>query len=381
VKNLSSLIRSTSLALVGVALASACAPSANSRLAAPNEAAPLVKPQSAFIAAEVQYQPKVDILFVIDNSLSMDPHQANLRKNISRFVREFGQDATVDFHIGVVSIYDRITIKSDGPNYFPVGKLRPLVDNTKPGQPVTGTFVTRSTPNYTQVLGDTIVLGTTPPSQNGPEFEEMLSPVLPALDPSLNPGFIRSDAHLAVIFLTDADDSSLISEGQLTAGLIAAKGGNKNLISTYGVLSYGDCQRDYGLRGKNGANDRNPVKMFNFLRQMNGHVYNLCSADFGADIADAGTDIERKATEALPVRVKLSKIPEYGSLQVRMAGQKDPLPVGDAWTYDPATNSIVLNGKSPSLAGMTGKIEVSVIEINHPFDIESGRIHRVGDAK
>ena len=378
-KNLSSLFSSASLILAGVVLVAACAPAPNAHVGAPNEADPQVKPQSAYIAAEVQYTPKVDILFVIDNSLSMDPHQANLRKNISKFVREFDQDATVDFHIGVVSIYDRLTIKADGENYFPIGKLRPLVDSTKPGQLVPGTFVSRKTPNYTQVLGDSLVLGTTPPSHNGPEYEEMLSPVLPALDANVNPGFIRPDAHLAVVFLTDADDSSLISEGQLVAGLVAAKGGNKNLVSTYGVLSYGNCQRDYGLRGKNGAKDRDPVKLINFLRQSNGHLYSLCSNDFGADLADAGVDIERQATEALPVRVKLAKIPEYGSLQVRMAGQKNPLPPGDAWTYDAATNSIVLNGKSPSLAGITGKIEVSVIEINHPFEIESGRVHRVGD--
>ena len=365
------------LSVAVLAFAAACAPGASNRLVAPNEAAPQVKPQSAFIAAEVQYTPKVDILFVIDNSLSMDPHQDNLRRNISKFVHEFDQDATVDFHIGVVSIYDRITIQADKENYYPIGKLRPLVDSTKPGQAIPGTYVSRKTPNYTQVLGDSLVLGTTPPSRNGPEFEEMLSPVLPAIDATVNPGFIRPDAHLAIVFLTDADDSSLISEGQLVAGLIAAKGGNKNLISTYGALSYGDCQRDYGLRGKKGAPDRNPVKMFNFLHQSNGHLYNLCSANFGADLAAAGTEIERHATEALPVRVKLARLPEYGSLQVRIAGQKTLLPAGDAWTYDVATNSVVLNGKSPSLVGITGKLEISVIEINRPEEIESGRVHQV----
>ena len=35
------------------------------------------------------FDPSVDILFVIDNSGSMQPHQANLSNNVNRFIQSF----------------------------------------------------------------------------------------------------------------------------------------------------------------------------------------------------------------------------------------------------------------------------------------------------
>ena len=42
--------------------------------------------------------PKVDILFVIDDSGSMSTHQQSLANNVGRFVQQFFQGIQIDFH-------------------------------------------------------------------------------------------------------------------------------------------------------------------------------------------------------------------------------------------------------------------------------------------
>src|SRR5258708_36339552 len=55
---------------------------------------------------QVDVTPKVDILVVVDNSDSMEVHQNDVAKNIKQFVSGIKRNKTVDFHIGVVPIYD-----------------------------------------------------------------------------------------------------------------------------------------------------------------------------------------------------------------------------------------------------------------------------------
>jgi hypothetical protein len=48
-------------------------------------------------------------------------------------------------------------------------------------------------------------------AQLGPDgcgYEQSLEAMYRALDPAVNPGFIRDDAALAVLFITDEDDCS-----------------------------------------------------------------------------------------------------------------------------------------------------------------------------
>lgn len=52
--------------------------------------------------------PKVDVLFVIDNSCSMDPHQNNLAENFPSFMKTF-TGSGLDYHIGVTSTDTNLT--------------------------------------------------------------------------------------------------------------------------------------------------------------------------------------------------------------------------------------------------------------------------------
>ncbi|MEK7358314.1 MAG: hypothetical protein AAB250_17845, partial [Bdellovibrionota bacterium] len=49
------------------------------------------------------FNPKVDILFVVDDSGSMDAHQQNLAKNIELFTKGLQNNQILDYHFGVLT--------------------------------------------------------------------------------------------------------------------------------------------------------------------------------------------------------------------------------------------------------------------------------------
>jgi hypothetical protein len=207
----------------------ACAPNS------PKRQAPLEGPGSAELAAEVKtydLTPKVDILVVVDNSMSMKIHQENLAKNISGFVKGFAENQLLDFHFGVVPIWDSVHFDKDVHGltvrrHYPLGHLLPLknpdFDPKKPDSKefLEGDrFISKATPNYIEVMKKTLLVG----EDLGPAFEELFTPVLPALSDELaagdNKGFYRKDAFLIIVFISDTDDSKVdISPSQLALDL------------------------------------------------------------------------------------------------------------------------------------------------------------------
>lgn len=91
------------LTVAAAALAlSACAPANPQKMAPPDTY--VQTNQSASVAAKSAFKPKVDILFVIDNSDSMVKHQENLKANINRFVEAFEANKRIDFQIDRKSV-------------------------------------------------------------------------------------------------------------------------------------------------------------------------------------------------------------------------------------------------------------------------------------
>ena len=61
-----------------------------------------VLPQEQETSQDIVVDNKIDILFVVDNSKSMDPEQEVLKQSFENFIKEF-QAKGFDFHIGVIS--------------------------------------------------------------------------------------------------------------------------------------------------------------------------------------------------------------------------------------------------------------------------------------
>jgi hypothetical protein len=132
-------------------------------------------------------KPKADILIVIDNSGSMSDKQMALSVNFGAFIK-YATAAGVDYQIGVIS-----TDTGDG------GKLVGDASNPKILKP--------TTPDVENKFKAKVVLGT-----SGSATEMSLLPSVMALTAPVitneNAGFLRNDAVLAVVSVSDADDQS-----------------------------------------------------------------------------------------------------------------------------------------------------------------------------
>ncbi len=321
---------------------------------------------------DIKITPKVDILFVIDNSESMKEEISNLSRNIPRFVRAFTEYQQLDFHIGVTTIWDSIRYQDpalnpnapvpqfteltqdDGTviqsrNFWSKGELLPLVatksndgvsDSVLPGD----RYVTAVTENLEQVLINTLLIqpvkhhpgwknGTNntvyePGAGKGPEFEELFSPVKEAFSNPLlnnlqsgpNKGFSRNEAHKVVVFLTDADDESQnLTASQLDRFLRQLTNDNTRAgFSTYAVMfrdedkekyNSSTCDFDPGLEDDNTKKFVGADKLNAFMSLTRGKKLSICDTDFGDELAAMGESVVEQALSNIVV--PLSRYPQY----------------------------------------------------------------------
>lgn len=158
----------------------------------------------------VQKCNKMDIVFVVDDSGSMSEEQTNLATNfpmfatvLQNFVNENGEH--IDFRIGVTTTGKNFTTTFTG---FP---LPPMVEHGPDGVflnncGVAQRWLDSTTPNLGTTLGCRANVGTSGTSYEMPLL--MTKHALGEHGNMENAGFLRSDALLGVVMLTDEDDGS-----------------------------------------------------------------------------------------------------------------------------------------------------------------------------
>ncbi|MFH1810119.1 MAG: hypothetical protein ABIJ09_15335 [Pseudomonadota bacterium] len=153
----------------------------------------------------------VDLFIVVDDSGSMDPAQAQLARDLSALIGEF--DALgVDYHVGVTT-----TDMDGGPEgqFIPLSESVPVVTSSSLPDPST-----RLTAAVT-------------PGASGSAYEMGFDATLAALSLPLlagrNAGFLRPDALLAVLYLSNEEEqsaTSVASTREFLRGLKAHLGPN-----------------------------------------------------------------------------------------------------------------------------------------------------------
>ena len=336
------------LASLSIVSMLACSESSPEKMAPPEE---FESVKLLDTGMKVQFNPRVDILFVIDHSMSMDDDQARLSRNIDRFVAAFAENEVLDFHIGITSVYDTkrfgvLNAYDEANNRYPNGQLRPLKDPGNAGSFLVNRapFLKRE-PGYLDILRDSLKLGVQPLAEGGPEHEESLSPIVAAFsEPMLsgpNAGFYRGDAHLAVILITDANDLSPTLTPEQVADFMRelkkdeAKKQGKEMYSTFGVIAPTNeptCKKDPS---------GDPTAVEQFLYETRGKILSLCDTNYGDRLAEFGIDITRKALKKI---IDLKHRPEHGTLKVMYGSQEIPQDDEIGWTYNPETVSVIING-------------------------------------
>lgn len=269
-------------------------------------------------------KPKADILMVIDDSCSMGDKQAALAQNMAAFL-QYATSNQVDFQLAVT--------------------------NTELTDPDHGKFcLTNDCPH-----GNKILRPTTPNLQN--EFaalvdvglngfsESCMQPATRALtppyitDPAINGGFLRNDAVLAVVCVTDARDQAPQAPVFYLNQLLNIKGSQRANQFTYNVVgpflpsSPSGCAYD----------DPNDGRHDFMVSQTNGVKEEICTPNWA-------TSLERIGKNAFGYRTNffLTSRPDLmaGPIQVAIDGvsipavDPNPLTMSRIWTYDATNNSV-----------------------------------------
>ncbi|MCB9677856.1 MAG: hypothetical protein H6737_22335 [Alphaproteobacteria bacterium] len=227
-------------------------------------------------------QPKVDILFVIDNSCSMLEEQTALANNFSPFM-EFFTGSGLDYHIGVVS-----TDMDDQANH--IGKLQQAggvsyIDNSMPFQ------------QANQIFSQMAIMGT---SGSYEEKGRAAAYTMVELKPEIprNVGFYRDEAALQFVFISDEEDqsgSNPITRPEFREWM-ATKKVSPDLVVSHAIIDPPGqpCP----------AGDTDGAEYERYSIWTGGVVFNLCEPDWGPFMDELGLQ-----TSGLKREFFLSKIP------------------------------------------------------------------------
>ncbi len=277
----------------------------------------------------VYFDPRVDILFVVDNSGSMSVHQSNLIRNVDLFTNAFLKNSILDYNIGVLTT-DMCDGGFGGTSNFCGGQLVSIG-----GYP----FVNRKTPNASAVLKANLDLGT-----DGSGTEMVFDPVHAALTKyvnTVNKDFYRDTASLVIIFVTDAEDQSrFMNTLSMKNFLLQLKNNDAKKIITLGVIVPSNtatrCDRDGGI---------GPAKIESLLAifplQNQSNVLNLCSQTYGSELSTMASIIVNQIGRV----IYLSRAPIIQTLRVAYGSIDLPMDDLTGWKFDNKNNAIILGDK------------------------------------
>lgn len=270
---------------------------------------------------------KVDILWVIDNSGSMLTKQQNLANSFDSFAQVF-LDKGFDFHMAIITTDTRAT---------PTGQAGEFQGAT----PV----LTSTTANFSSTFKTNVVVGAL-----GDAAAKSLDATELALGSTLlagtNANFLRSDAHLAIIYLSDADDDdSMETKAGLLSFLDALKPDKFDVIARR-------YKKNYTISGvvvdtSNTANTacaapfEDGLTFKSLVTSTNGSLASICEADFSSGL----TTLSNKIAEAI-TEIPLSREPDSSTIAVTFNGTAVPNDATNGYTYDSSGIKIVFHGTS-----------------------------------
>jgi len=258
---------------------------------------------------------EVDILLVVDNSCSMQPHQNELAANFENFLTFF-EEGDVDYHIGVLTT-------SVAPVYY-----SPLYACTRnqinsipaPGELVGGTYITPDTANGDEEFAALVNVGTC-----GSPAEMGLEAAALSLSGALQTDFLREDAFLSFIFVSDEEDQSPYPVNDYTNAFrdIKSERGMFN-ASALVVTDRSECTGP-DLNGGGGVLG---TRYIDVAEQNGGILGNICEDSFERVVTELSL-----ASSRLVDRFYLSEKPDKNSLVVFIEGEDVSCEDG-GWTYE-----------------------------------------------
>lgn len=252
--------------------------------------------------------PRLDVLFVVDGTGSMEEEQASFADAAEDFVDTL-DDLGVAYQIGVTS-------------------TNPAADGALVGRPW---IITGAAEDPAGALADALEVGTTSPPPSAGLYTALraLSDVQ-----GLNRGFRRADTGLHVVFLSDGDDQSddylgADPVGAFLAALDAEALASGRLARASAIV--GDTPD--GCSGPSGTAQPG-ARYVEAAARTGGVSASICAADF-AEVALALGDAAVEWSTVFPLRAA----PAEGSVRVEVDGAR----ISEGWSVDAAVPALVFD--------------------------------------
>lgn len=263
----------------------------------------------------IQPPRQLDVLFVVDNSPAMASHDARWRQNQRDMMNVLSsmEGSLPSVHVGVVTT-DLGTLGHDGQQGPAVSGCMGRGDagRMRPGRElVAGSFLsdikladeTRER-NYVSTLGDAFAeladVGT-----QGCAYVQPFEAMKLALTSPSNPGFMRDDAYLFVVFVTPNDDCSFAHGGFAIES--TAVNAHECITRASELVDVGEYERI--LRGLK----RDPSKIILGAIAGPSEPYLLESGPDGWHVSPSCSAGEASALPAVRVRSLLDRFPDRSS--------------------------------------------------------------------
>ncbi|MFZ5439279.1 MAG: choice-of-anchor D domain-containing protein [Myxococcota bacterium] len=306
-------------------------------------------------------QPRADILLVVDDSCSMQDKQNALAANFSSFI-QYAVAANVDYQIGVTTTTESQTECVPGfgcVNNNSKGAGGKLVVDGPTGLK----YVKPTTAGVSSVFARLVNVGT-----DGAGGETPLQCAVMALTPPVvsaeNAGFLRQDANLAVVVISDASDQSAQPVSYYQNLLVNVKGFQRLSYFTFSAVTPragtppGSCT--YDDTGANSAR-YDPI-----VQYTSGVSDEICNSNWSSTLQNLG-----RTAFGFRTQFYLNNTPDLGSarVSVRINGMNVPSgctnPNDDTcgggqctnWCYDSASKSIKFNATTTPQPGAPLEIQ------------------------
>jgi hypothetical protein len=278
---------------------------------------------------------KVDILWVVDDSGSMSEEQRSLATNIQWFT-QYATQLNADWQMGVITseVNDPVSGVIWGCQGF-----NPIIRHTD----ANAVQAFQCAANVTNPPN-----GNRRPNPMGSDEQEAgLQAARIALDPPVrdmqNAGFMRPDARLAVIIVSDEEDQSQGPVSLYVDFFRQLKGfRNPQLVSVSAIA--GDVP--------NGCATAAAGSRYNdAARQLGGQFDSICNSDWTRMLQNIGLDVF-----ALRTAWTLSRPADPASIVVRVDGRTVPNDPTNGFSYEAPSNSISFHGSAVPNTG--ARVEV-----------------------
>lgn len=268
---------------------------------------------------------KIDILWVVDDSGSMSEEQNLLAQNFASFIA-FADSLGVDYQVAVTTteVNDAVSGEIWACSGFPK-ILTPSVANRVQAFQCAANVT--NPPN-----------GNSRPNSGGSDEQEAgLQAARIALDVPVvtgaNAGFLRADARLAVIMVSDEEDQSDGSVNLYIDFFRNLKGfRNPQLVSVSAIAGDvpGGC-----------ATAAEGRRYQNAVQGIGGQFGSICSNSWQAMLQNIGLGVF-----ALRSTWTLSRQADPNSITVRVNGSSVSQSSSNGWSYDPAANTVTFHGNA-----------------------------------